>query len=146
MTKTRFILLASAVLAASRDSEAGCAIDHVQYATRAGGKKTSSLAFTGGTATIDATNAVRPTFTIFDLTNNTITATSGTVSADLGKVPTSGEVTPNSELSKTNSYLLTVRGIPGCEKDDPLTAKVGFVDSSTSTILRSFAFAPTKGR
>src|SRR5450631_1231549 len=146
MTKTRLILLASTVLVASRDIEAGCAIDHVQYAMRGAGKKTISLAFTGVTATIDETNAAHPSFMIVDLTNNTITPTPGTISADLGKVPTSGEVTPNSELSKTNSYLLTVRGIPGCEKDDPLTAKVGFVDSSTSAISRSFAFAPTKGR
>lgn len=127
MSKLHVALLAATAFIGVRSAQAACSINDVRYILRTSGVKGVSLGFLPGlTAPLADIQNAHPTWTIIDLSTNTFASvpTSEIVAPVPNSLPSVAELTPDFELDRKHSYLLTVKGIPGCAGDEPLSSKI----------------------
>jgi hypothetical protein len=127
MSKPRLAFLAVAALIGDHSVQAAtCSITDVNYILRSTGVKGISLGFLPGLkASPDDLKNARLMWTIIDLSTNSFASVpTSEISAIKDVLPSAAELTPDFELDPKHSYLLTVKGIPGCAADEPLSAKI----------------------
>jgi len=126
MYKLRLALLLAIAFNGFRSLQAACSINDVRYILRTSGMKGISLGFFPGlTAPLADLQKAHPSWTIIDLSTNTFASVpTSEIIAIPDVLPASAELTPDFELDPKHSYLLTVKGIPGCAADEPLSARI----------------------
>jgi hypothetical protein len=127
MLRLQFAFIAAAALIQVPSVYAACSINNVRYILRTSGVKGITLGFLPGlTASPAEIQNAHPTWTVIDLsTNSFVSVPTWEINAPIpNSRPSAAELTPDFELDPKHSYLLTVKGIPGCAADEPLSAKI----------------------
>jgi hypothetical protein len=95
------------------------------------GQRDISVAFNPGLkAPLQDLATAKPSWTLIDLSTNTVAAVPRAEITQIPNVsPSAAELQPDFDLEPGHSYLVTVKGIPGCGSDEPLSVKVDKFDS-----------------